>query len=155
MGRELHIVLVEPEIPQNTGNIARTCAAIQATLHLVSPMGFTIHERSLRRAAMDYWSLLQWCTHDSIDDFFSVFSPKDCILTSSRGKTVYSEYHYPSRSIVLFGRESTGLDTSLLKDYDSQSVNIPMCKGIRSLNLSNTVAILAYEIHRQWGFTSL
>ena len=137
----LNIVLVEPQIPQNTGNISRTCAVTGARLHLVGPLGFSIDDAKLKRAGLDYWDMLDITFYESLNEFFQ--------------KNSYSDISYPQGAYILFGREDAGLPESLLVQNPDTCVRLPMTKGARSLNLSNTVAVAAYEALRQWGFPEL
>lgn len=157
---KLNIVMVEPEIPQNTGNIARTCAITGAKLHLVHPLGFDVSEKALRRAGLDYWDKLDIEEHNSLEDFLEKYKPEehDMFFATTKGKTVYSDVDYSSMDevFVLFGKETKGLPEWLLEKYlNKKTVRIPMLKTLRSLNLSNSVAIIAYEILRQKNFEDL
>lgn len=151
---KLNIVLVEPEIPQNTGNIARTCAATGARLHLVGPMGFKIDDKKLKRAGLDYWSLLDITYYDSLAEFLEKNSGEFYFFTT-KARHVYSEIEYPDNCYLLFGKETKGLPEELLLENPERCVRMPMLGGARSLNLSNTVAIAAYEVLRQWDFPEL
>ena len=151
----LHIVLVEPEIPQNTGNIARTCAAIGATLHLVHPLGFSLHEKHLKRAGLDYWHLLHLVEHPDKESFFASLNTENVFFFTTKAKKDYTQVCYPHTTYLVFGKESAGLEESLLVQHSNQCVRIPMRSGARSLNLSNTAAIGAYEYLRQQGFADL
>ena len=151
---ELNIVLVEPQIPQNTGNIARTCAATGARLHLVRPLGFSIDDKKLKRAGLDYWHFLDIAYYEGLEDFFSKNSGPFYYFTT-KGKQIYSEVSYPSSAYLVFGREDAGLDEKLLFENPQSCVRIPMIAEARSLNLSNTVALAAYEVLRQWRFPEL
>jgi len=151
----LNIVLVEPEIPQNTGNIARTCAATGARLHLVKPMGFDIDDKKLKRAGLDYWWLLDITYYDSLQDFMEQHKNDNLYFLSTKAPNVYSDVVYPENSYLLFGKETAGLPEWLLKDNYEHCVRIPMVKNARSLNLSNSVAIATYEYFRQTGFEGL
>lgn len=150
----LNIVLVEPQIPQNTGNIARTCAATGARLHLVRPLGFTIDDKKLKRAGLDYWHLLDISYYDSVTDFFSKNQGGYYYFTT-KGQHTYSAVTYPDNAYLVFGREDKGLDEALLHDNPDLCVRIPMISDARSLNLSNSVAVAAYEVLRQWQFPTL
>ena len=156
---KLNIVLVEPEIPQNTGNIARTCAAIGAKLHLVHPLGFDISEKQVKRAGLDYWDKLDIEEHQSLDKFLDKYdiNKNDMYLVSTKATHVYSDVDYEDKEEVflLFGKETKGLPESLLKDNLDKTIRIPMEYNIRSLNLSNSVAIVAYEIMKQCRFDGL
>ncbi|MBC8609815.1 tRNA (cytidine(34)-2'-O)-methyltransferase [uncultured Ruminococcus sp.] len=152
--KELNIVLVEPQIPQNTGNIARTCAATGARLHIVKPMGFTIDDKKLKRAGLDYWYLLDITYYDSLADFFSKNEGPFYYFTT-KGQHIYADVEYPERAYLVFGREDAGLPEELLYQNPDTAVRVPMIGQARSLNLSNTVALAAYEVLRQWGFPEL
>ena len=151
----LNIVLVEPEIPQNTGNIARTCAATGARLHLVKPMGFEIDDKKLKRAGLDYWWLLDIKYYDSLQDFMEQHKEDNLYFLSTKAPNVYSDVTYPDEAYLLFGKETAGLPEGLLKDNYEKCVRIPMVDDARSLNLSNSVAIATYEYFRQTGFEGL
>ena len=150
----LNIVMVEPEIPQNTGNVARTCAATGARLHLVGPMGFKIDDKKLKRAGLDYWHLLDITYYESLSDFLSKNSGEFFYFTT-KARKVYSDVSYPDNCYLLFGKETKGLPEELLLRNPDRCVRLPMIEGARSLNLSNTVAIAAYETLRQWDFPEL
>ena len=150
----LNIVLVEPQIPQNTGNIARTCAATGARLHLVKPMGFTVDDKKLKRAGLDYWHLLDITYYDTIGDFFARNQGEFYYFTT-KGQHRYSDIAYPDNAYLVFGREDAGLSEELLYANPDTCVRLPMIHDARSLNLSNTVAIAAYEVLRQWDFPTL
>ena len=156
---KLNIVMVEPEIPQNTGNIARTCAAIGAKLHLVKPLGFDITDKYLKRAGLDYWDKLEIEIHESLEKFLEKYSPEENAMyfSTTKGKQCYSDVDYKKLDEVflLFGKETKGLPEDLLKKYIKQTIRIPMREHLRSLNLSNSVAIVAYEVLRQVGFEQL
>lgn len=151
---ELNIVLVEPEIPQNTGNVARTCAATGARLHLVGPLGFTIEDKKLKRAGLDYWWLLDITLYDGLDDFFAR-NAGPFYYFSTKAKHVYSDVAYPDGCYIVFGKETAGLPEELLLKNPDTTVRLPMREQARSLNLSNSVAVGTYEVLRQWGFPSL
>ena len=153
---QLNIVLVEPEIPQNTGNISRTCAATGARLHLVGPMGFTIDDRKLKRAGLDYWHLLDITYYDSLEDFFARNAGPFYYFTT-KASQVYSDVSYPDGAYLVFGKETAGLPEDLLHENMGNCVRLPMLDddAARSLNLSNTVAVGVYEALRQWGFPAL
>jgi len=150
-----HIVLIEPEIPQNTGNIARTCAATGAQLHLVGPLGFKIDDKKLKRAGLDYWWMLTKITYyDNIADFFD----KNCgpyYYFSTKAKHVFSEVEYPDGCHLVFGKETAGLPEELLVNNPETTVRLPMREQARSLNLANSVAVGAYEVLRQWNYCEL
>ena len=152
-----HIVLVEPEIPQNTGNIARTCAVAGLRLHLVEPMGFRLSERNLKRAGCDYWDdvdIVHWASADAFLEAHGGDASKLHLLTG-RAQRTHTQVDYAAGDYLLFGRESRGLDDALLARYADACVRIPMREDARSLNLSNAVAIAAYEALRQLDFPSL
>lgn len=146
------VVLVEPEIPQNTGNIARTCAATGFELHLVGTLGFSISDKHLKRAGLDYWDAVTLVRHDSLDTFLQATAERPCFFASTGGGLGYSGYSYPPGSVFVFGRETAGLPRDLLQRYRGSVMRIPMLPGLRSLNLSNSAAIIVYEAMRQWGF---
>lgn len=151
---ELNIVLVEPEIPQNTGNIARTCAATGARLHLVRPLGFSVSEKAVKRAGLDYWDLLDITVYDNINDFFSRTNGPYYYF-STKARHIHSDIKYPDGAYLLFGRETAGLPEQLLHDNPDTTVRIPMISEARSLNLSNSVAVAVYETLRQWNYPDL
>ncbi len=153
----LNIVLIEPEIPQNTGNIARTCAALQAKLHLVGPLGFSIDEKHVKRAGLDYWNMVDISYYPSSDDFFSKYDQKMMYYCTTKAKQNYCDAEYSESGDIwlVFGRETKGLDEKLLFDNYDRCIRIPMFKDARSLNLSNAVAIIAYDAARQTGFQGL
>ena len=154
----LNIVLVEPEIPQNTGNIARTCAAIGAKLHLVRPLGFEISDKYVKRAGFDYWDKLDIEEHNSLSDFLKKYPVNsNMFLVTTKGQHCYSDVDYSKLDEVflLFGKETKGLPESLLKEHLENTIRIPMRETLRSLNLSNSVAIVAYEVFRQNNFCNL
>ena len=151
---QLNIVLVEPQIPQNTGNIARTCAATGARLHLVEPMGFQVDDKKLKRAGLDYWHLLDITYYKGLDDFFSRNAGPFFYFTT-KGQNLYTDARYPDGSYLVFGREDAGLPEELLFAHPGECVRLPMRSQARSLNLSNTVAVGVYEALRQWGFPQL
>lgn len=151
---ELNIVMVEPEIPQNTGNIARSCAATGARLHLVKPLGFDISEKAVRRAGLDYWSLVDISVYDGIDDFFEK-TKGPYYYFSTKARHIHSDVKFPDGAYLLFGKETKGLPEQMLHDNPDTTVRIPMISEARSLNLSNAVAIGLYEVLRQWGYPQL
>lgn len=151
---KLNIVMVEPEIPQNTGNVARTCAATGARLHLVRPLGFEPDDKKLKRAGLDYWKYLDITYYDNIDDFFAKNSGSFFYFTT-KGRQAHSEVNYPDNCYLLFGKETKGLPEELLIKNPERCVRIPMQGEIRSLNLSNSVAIAVYEALRQWSYPAL
>lgn len=152
---ELNIVLIEPEIPQNTGNIARTCAATGARLHLVEPMGFKVDDKKLKRAGLDYWYLLDITYYSSTEDFFEKNAGGEFYYFSTKANKTYTDIEYPDKAYIVFGKETAGLPEKLLHDNPDATVRIPMISEARSLNLSNSVAIAVYEVLRQWDFPEL
>ena len=152
---ELNIVLVEPEIPQNTGNIARTCAATGARLHIVKPMGFTIDDRKLKRAGLDYWYLLDITYYENLEDFFTKNAGGKFFYFTTKGRKPHSDVQYPDGAYLVFGKETKGLPEELLMQHPDDCVRIPMIDEARSLNLSNSVAVGVYEALRQFGYPEL
>ena len=155
---KINIVMVEPEIPQNTGNIARTCAATGTKLHLVKPLGFSIDDKYLKRAGLDYWDKLEIEEHDNLDAFFDKYKMNENIfLASTKSKQTYSDVDYTKydETFILFGKETKGLPEDLIENNMEQAIRIPMREGLRSLNLSNSVAIVVYEALRQNNFNDL
>ena len=148
-------MLHEPQIPQNTGNIARTCAVTGTALHLIKPFGFKITDKNLKRAGLDYWDKLEIYYYENLEDFFSRNPDADVYYFTTKGKNVYSNISYPDNVYIMFGREDKGLPETLLHDNPEKCVRIPMRNKLRSLNLSNSVAISVYEILRQWDFPEL
>ena len=153
----LNIVLVEPQIPQNTGNIARTCAATGARLHLVEPMGFRPDDTKLKRAGLDYWHLLDITYYSDLNDFFNKNKEGNFFYFSTKATKIYSEIEYPDNCYLVFGKETAGLPEELLVKNQERCVRLPMINNnaARSLNLSNSVAIGVYEVLRQWNFPDL
>lgn len=156
----INIVLVEPEIPQNTGNIARTCAITGAKLHLVHPLGFKINEKAIKRAGLDYWDKLEIEEHDSLEKFLEKYKPEEnnMFFATTKGKTKYTDINYAKMEevFILYGKETKGLPEWLLEKYlDKKTIRIPMLPTLRSLNLSNSVAVITYEILRQQDFKDL
>ena len=156
---KINVVLVEPEIPQNTGNIVRTCAATGAKLHLVRPYGFQINDKYLKRAGLDYWDKMQIEEHISFNEFLNKYNPieNNMFIVTSKGTHKYTDINYSQMEeiFILFGKETKGLPENIMKKYLEKTIRIPMIDGIRCLNLSNTVAILTYEILRQKDFQNL
>lgn len=151
----MHIVLYQPEIPQNTGNIARTCAATGSILDLIKPLGFDISDKQVKRAGLDYWHLVTVRVHESYEDFLAAYPGAELHFFSTKAKHVYSEEIYGETPFLVFGPETRGLPEELLyKEYD-RSVRIPMIAEARSLNLSNSVAVATFEVLRQRGFDHL
>lgn len=156
---KINVVMVEPEIPQNTGNIARTCAAIGAKLHLVKPLGFEITDKYLKRAGLDYWDKLDIEEHESLNSFLTKYKPEEnnMFFATTKASNCYSDVDYSSfdEVFILFGKETKGLPEDLLEENLSNTIRIPMREHLRSLNLSNSVAIIVYEVLRQQGFQNL
>ena len=151
----LNIVLVEPQIPQNTGNVARTCAATGVRLHLVGPMAFKIDDAKLKRAGLDYWHLLDITYYETITDFFEKNPNGSYYYFTTKAPRVYTEQNYPDSAYLLFGSETKGLDEELLYRNPERCVRLPMLTDARSMNLSSTVAVGVFEVLRQWGFPEL
>ncbi|MBQ8296648.1 MAG: tRNA (uridine(34)/cytosine(34)/5-carboxymethylaminomethyluridine(34)-2'-O)-methyltransferase TrmL [Ruminococcus sp.] len=151
----LNIVLAEPQIPQNTGNISRTCAVTGARLHLIRPFGFEISDKHLKRAGLDYWDKLDISYYDSMPEFFEKNKGGNFFYFTTKGRSVHSEVSYPNNSYLIFGREDKGLPEELLHNNPERCVRIPMRNELRSLNLSNSVAIAVYEALRQWDYPEL
>ena len=151
---ELNIVLVEPEIPQNTGNIARTCAVTGARLHLIEPLGFKIDDKKLKHAGLDYWRYLDITIYKDLNGFFEK-NKGGFFFFSTKAKNVYSDIEYPDNAFLFFGKESKGLPEKLLFENPDTTVRIPMMDEARSLNLSNSAAVAVYEVLRQWQFPQL
>jgi len=153
----VNIVLLEPEMPANTGNIGRTCVAAGARLHLIEPMGFKINEKSVKRAGLDYWQHLDVTVYDCFSDFLAKNpDARDRLyMATTKAKHVYSEVAYPEDCYLMFGKESAGIPEEILVDYEDTCIRIPMLESIRSLNLSNSAAIVLYEVLRQQGFRQM
>jgi tRNA (cytidine/uridine-2'-O-)-methyltransferase len=153
----LHIVLVEPEIPPNTGNIARTCAATGSVLHLVKPLGFFIDDKTVRRAGLDYWPYVKLEVHESLDDFMQKYESRRMFLATTKGGSLYTEAQFRDEDMILFGKETAGLPRDFIKSRESEAIRIPMVAetALRSLNLSNSVNIILFEALRQMGFPGL
>ena len=151
----IHIVLIEPEIPQNTGNIARTCAATGSELHLVEQLGYQLSDKYLKRAGLDYWDKLDITYYDGLDDFYSKHPDAIVYYFSTKARHKYSDVDYPADAWIMFGKETKGLPEELLLKNPDTCVRIPMRDHLRSLNLSNSVAIAVYEILRQWDFEGM
>ena len=150
----LNIVMVEPEIPQNTGNVARTCAATGARLHLVGPMGFKLDDRKLKRAGLEYWHLHDITYNDSLEEFFSK-NQGEFFFFSTKAPRRHTDIRYPDGCYLFFGKETAGLPEALLFQNKDRCVRIPMLSEARSLNLSNSVAVGVYEALRQWDYPAL
>ncbi len=153
--RSVNIVLYSPEIPQNTGNIARTCAVTGAALHIIRPIGFEISDRTLKRAGLDYWDKLDVTYYDDLQDFAQKNPDASVYYFSSKAhKSVY-DATYPSAVYLMFGRETSGLPADLLASHHDRTLRLPMLPDRRCLNLSNAVAVVTYEVLRQWGFPGM
>lgn len=155
MEHSLNVALIEPEIPQNTGNIARTCAATGARLHLVGPMGFQITDKQVRRAGLDYWDKLDITYYDSTEEFFEKNRGAAFFYFTTKAEQTHSDVCYPNGAFLVFGKETKGLPEELLKENHDKCVRLPMRGIIRSLNLSNSVAVGVYEVLRQWDYPEL
>ena len=151
----LHVVLIEPEIPQNTGNIARTCAATGSELHLVKPLGFRLEDKYLKRAGLDYWPLVKVHVHEDFAQVLEQHPGAPFFYASTKAPRSYAQVSYPEDAFLVFGKESRGLPENLLGRVYDRCIRIPMVPGARSLNLSNSVAIVVYEALRQQGFAGL
>lgn len=154
-GKVLNIVLVEPEIPMNTGNIARTCAATRSRLHLVKPLGFDISDKAVKRAGLDYWHMVDIRVYENLDDFFARNPEPELWLATTKAPRDYSQARFGPDCWLMFGKETAGLPQWLREKYYERCVRIPMRSDARSLNLANSVAILTYEALRQQGFPEL
>ena len=154
-GSVLDIVLVEPEIPHNTGAIARTCAATGARLHLVKPLGFDISDKWVRRCGLDYWYLVDLSVYENLDEFFAKHGDRNLFLATTKAPRAYHEADFSGDVTLMFGKETAGLPEWLREKYRENCIRIPMISEARSLNLSNSVAVLAYEALRQQGFPGL
>lgn len=153
----LHIVLIEPEIPPNTGNIARSCAATGTKLHLVKPLGFSIEDKTLKRAGLDYWPFVDLEVHESLEEFLKKYKDMPMYLATTKGIRRYSDVTYEENAMLLFGKETAGLPRSLIEKYKDRTIRIPMSKDtrLRSLNLSNSASIVLFEALRQQDFPNL
>ena len=151
----MNIVLMEPEIPSNTGNIGRTCVAAGCRLHLIEPLGFHLSERNLKRAGMDYWQELDVTRYSGFSDFLTRNPGAELFFATTKGQYLYSEVSYPRDSFLVFGKESAGIPEEILKQYPKRCVRIPMVGETRSLNLANSVSIILYEALRQQGFAGM
>ena len=152
---KINIVLVEPEIPQNTGNIARTCACTGAAMHIVKPTLFEITDKNLKRAGLDYWHLLDITYYESLDEFLAINCDKNLYFLTTKGRSRYTDIKFSQGDFIVFGKESRGLPEELLVRNPKKCFRIPMAEGARSLNLSNAAAIVTYEALRQMDFTGL
>ena len=153
----IHIVLVEPEIPPNTGNIARSCAATGAHLHLVKPLGFSRDDRSLKRAGLDYWPFVKLSVHEDLASFMDEYDDRRMYLATTKGVNKYTDISYKDEDMLLFGRETRGLPKNLIEEKKTDTIRIPMSEDtrLRSLNLANSVNIVLFEALRQLGFPAL
>ena len=151
----MHIVLVEPEIPNNTGNISRTCAVTGSSLHLVRPLGFSTDDKYLKRAGLDYWQYLDLHYYDCFDEVKEKYPQGRFFFATTKTQRFYTQIQYQKDDFLVFGKETAGLPIHLLTTYEQQCIRIPMGKDIRSLNLGNSVAIILYEALRQQGFDEL
>ena len=151
----LNIVLLEPEIPANTGNIGRTCVATGSKLHLIEPMGFNVSDKQVRRAGLDYWPKLDHEVYESYNDFLIKNNYPKMYMATTKAHNRYTDVNYEDGSYIMFGKESAGIPEEILVDNEDMCVRIPMYGDIRSLNLSNSVAIMVYEVMRQWDFDGL
>ncbi len=151
----VHIVLVEPEIPMNTGNIARTCAATGSVLHLIRPLGFDISDKAVKRAGLDYWHLVDVRVYDDLDDFFAKNDVRELWLLSTKAPRSYAEARFSDGCYLFFGKETRGLPEAFLRAHAESCLRIPIRQEARSLNLANSVAIVAFEALRQQGFPHL
>jgi len=151
----MNIVLHEPEIPQNAGNIGRSCVAAGARLHMIRPFGFTIDEKRLRRAGMDYWFSLDVTYYDNYEHFMAANKPASLFFATTKASRLYTEAAYPDDAFIMFGKESAGIPEAILAGGAGQPVRIPMRGGVRSLNLSSSVAVILFEAMRQNGFRGM
>ena len=155
MNKKINIVLYSPEIAGNTGNISRTCSVTGAALHIIKPIGFEISDKTLKRAGLDYWSELEVYYYESFEEFSQKHGDKEIYYFSSHAERSYTEVEYPDGIFIMFGKESVGLPEALVRSNLERALRIPMREGARCLNLSNAVAIVAYEILRRWNFPGL
>ena len=158
----LHVVFVEPEIPSNSGNIARTCAATNTKLHLVKPLGFSLEDKYLKRAGLDYWPYVDLEVHESLDDFMNKYGPKGSephriFLATTKGGHIYTDFKYEDEDMILFGRETRGLPKDFIAKYSENAIRIPMSEStrLRSFNLANSANIILFEALRQLNFPNL
>ena len=151
----MNIVLLEPEIPANTGNIGRTCVATNTSLHLIRPLGFEIDGKAVKRAGLDYWDNLDLHVYDSFEDFLMKNKKAKLYMATTKAEKVYSQVNYDKDSYIMFGKESAGIPEDILINYKETSIRIPMLDKIRSLNLSNSVSIVLYEALRQTNFENM
>lgn len=151
----MNIILHQPEIPQNTGNIGRTCVATGTSLHLIEPLGFRLDEKSIKRAGMDYWQYLDIHRYTNFEEFLEKNPGAKIWMATTKAKHTYSDVEFGENDFIMFGKESAGIPEEILVDYEDTCIRIPMLPTIRSLNLSNSVAIVLYEALRQQGFASM
>ncbi|MEN8904496.1 MAG: tRNA (uridine(34)/cytosine(34)/5-carboxymethylaminomethyluridine(34)-2'-O)-methyltransferase TrmL [Clostridiales bacterium] len=151
----INIVLVEPEIPQNTGNIVRLCVATNSKLHLIKPFGFSVSDKHLKRAGLDYWNLAEINYYESLKDFFDKNKSANLFYSTTKAANTYTSMEYKENPFILFGKESKGLPEELVRNNEKNSIRIPIAEKMRSLNLSNSVAIVVYEILKQDDFKGL
>ena len=151
----MNIVLHEPEIPQNTGNISRTCAVTHSKLHLIKPLGFSVEDRYLKRSGLDYWQFLDVSYYENFEDFLDKNPNAKIFMETTKAKKIYTDVTYSENDFIMFGKESAGIPEEILLKYKNTSVRIPMYDELRSLNLSNSVAIILYEALRQQNFRGL
>ncbi len=151
----VNLVLVEPEIPMNTGNVARTCAATGSVLHLIRPLGFDISDRAVKRAGLDYWHLVDLRVYDNLDDFFLKNGDANIWLATTKAPRAYCEAEFTDGTYILLGKETAGLPEFLREKYRDRCIRLPMVSEARSLNLANSAAVLCYEALRQQGFPNL
>jgi len=155
--KKINIVMVEPEIPQNTGNVARTCACTGASLHLVKPLGFEIDDKKMKRAGLDYWNSLDITYYDNLAQFLEMHKDDmdKMYFFTTKGQKRHSDVQYPDNAYLVFGKETKGLPEELLHDNYQNAVRIPMREQLRSLNLSNSICVAVYEVLRQWDYDGL
>ncbi len=151
----MNIVLLEPEIPANTGNIGRTCVATGSDLHLIKPLGFSLDEKHLRRAGLDYWPKLKLHIYENYEDFSDKNPGARIYFATTKGRNLYSEVHFGHDDYIMFGKETAGIPEEILVQHPDECIRIPMIGDIRSLNLGNSVAIVLYEALRQNGFEGM
>ena len=151
----MNIVLHEPEIPQNTGNISRTCAVTHSTLHLIKTLGFSVDDKYLKRSGLDYWQYLDVRYYENFEDFIEKNPGARIYMATTKAKQIYTDVSYSENDFIMFGKESAGIPEEILLKYKETSIRIPMYDDLRSLNLSNSVAIILYEALRQQGFNGL
>lgn len=151
----VNLVLHEPEIPMNTGNIARTCAATKSRLHLIKPLGFDISDKAVKRAGLDYWNMVDIAVYENIEEFFQKNGDENIWLATTKAPRMYCEAKFTDGCFILFGKETAGLPRALREKYRERCIRLPMRAEARSLNLANSVAVLCYEALRQQGFPGL